>query len=1057
MKKSRCRYRTSIAGFISALLVAASADAATLTVTSALEASGTCPGANCSLRQAIATAASGDTILFNIPTSAAGYNAATQVFFIRLTIGELAISKNLTIDGGASKIVVTRPSGILPFRIFNVTSGTVTIARLTITGGFVEDGTASDLGGGVQNAGNLTLSACTIFDNSARNGGGGVFNGGTIVLSNCTVASNTTGISGGSGVKNVGNATLTSCTIVGNFQSGGANVGMGVANSGTTHVRNTVIAMNATGAGGADDVAGNFISDGYNFIGAADGSTGFGTGSHDQTGTKAGPIDPRLSALRDNGGGTKTMAPLSNSTLVNQGNSGGLTTDQRGDPRPVCQVNVAGGDGSDIGAVERGPDQFAQSGATEIVTNTDEHNEHECRVDDCTLAAAIETGNVIAANGGLGPVTINFAPGLGGVILNTAVPTGLSISAALNIVGPGARVLTISGNNVARVFNITGGTGNIVNISGLTIANANSGSGVTGGGISNSANLNLRDCAVLNNSGGSGGGAANLATMHVTECTFAGNQSTGNGGALRNVGDLVVTNSTFNNNTAVSSGAIASFVSSGPAATLNIINCTISGNTASDTSSGTGGGILNGNLSTATVSNTIVANNTAATGTDVSGPFTSGGHNLIRIGTGSTGFINGNNGDQVGIPAGLDTTLQNNGGPTDTMALLSGSTAINNGGANAPSTDQRGAARVGASDIGAFEFGGIPPAPPTVTTNAATNVGTTSATLNATVNPNGLPTSFQFTSDFTSFAAQDAGSGTASVPFTVNVTGLSPNTQYHFNAVAISNGVTAQGVQQTFTTLPVTTLGNISTRLRVETGDNALIGGFIITGAQPKKVIIRAIGPSLASFFSGTLADPVLELRDSSGGLIRSNDNWRSDQEAEIVATGIPPSSDLESAIVATLPANSSAYTAIVRGANDGTGIAVVEAYDLDRTVDSKLANISTRGFVQTGDNVLIGGLIVQGQDPLRVIVRAIGPSLPLPGALGDPTLELHDVNGALIASNDNWRSDQEAEIIATTIPPTNDLESAIVRPLVAGSYTAIVRGVNGTTGIALVEVYALQ
>ena len=252
-------------------------------------------------------------------------------------------------------------------------------------------------------------------------------------------------------------------------------------------------------------------------------------------------------------------------------------------------------------------------------------------------------------------------------------------------------------------------------------------------------------------------------------------------------------------------------------------------------------------------------------------------------------------------------------------------------------------------------------------------------------------------------------------------------------------------------------LGNISTRLLVETGDNVLIGGFIITGTQPKKIIVRAIGPSLSSLFPGTLANPILELRNASGGLIASNDNWRSDQEAEIIATGIPPSNDLESAIVATLPANSSAYTAIVRGVNNGTGIGVVEAYDLDRTVDSKLANISTRGFVQTGDNVLIGGLIVVGQNPLRVIVRAIGPSLTLPGALGNPTLELRDGNGALIASNDDWRTDQEAEIIATGIPPTNDLESAIVRNLAPGNYTAIVRGVNNTTGIAVVEAYALN
>jgi hypothetical protein len=243
----------------------------------------------------------------------------------------------------------------------------------------------------------------------------------------------------------------------------------------------------------------------------------------------------------------------------------------------------------------------------------------------------------------------------------------------------------------------------------------------------------------------------------------------------------------------------------------------------------------------------------------------------------------------------------------------------------------------------------------------------------------------------------------------------------------------------------------------VETGDNALIGGFIITGTQPKRVIVRAIGPSLP--LAGALADPILELRDSTGSLIRANDNWRTDQQAEIIATGVPPSNDLESAIVAALPANSAAYTAIVRGVNNTTGIGLVEAYDLDRTVDSKLANISTRGLVQTGDNVLIAGTLILGQGSQRVIVRAIGPSLSVTGKLADPTLELRDGNGGLVRSNDNWRSDQEAEIIATGIPPTNNLESAIVATLPANgaAYTAIVRGANGTTGVAVVEVYALN
>jgi prepilin-type processing-associated H-X9-DG protein len=259
-------------------------------------------------------------------------------------------------------------------------------------------------------------------------------------------------------------------------------------------------------------------------------------------------------------------------------------------------------------------------------------------------------------------------------------------------------------------------------------------------------------------------------------------------------------------------------------------------------------------------------------------------------------------------------------------------------------------------------------------------------------------------------------------------------------------------------TAPPTILANISTRLPVQTGDNALIGGFIVTGTQPKKVIIRAIGPSLP--IAGALADPTLELYQG-GTLLESNDNWMdSPNKQAIIDSTIPPSSNLEAAIVRTLPANSTPYTAIVRGVNDGTGIGVVEAYDLDQSVDSKLANISTRGFVQTGDNVLIAGTIILGQAPQKVIVRAIGPSLGLAGALGDPTLQLVDGNGTVLEENDNWvDSPNKQAIIDSTIPPPDNRESAIVRTLSANGarYTAIVRGVGDTTGIGVVEVYALQ
>ncbi len=254
---------------------------------------------------------------------------------------------------------------------------------------------------------------------------------------------------------------------------------------------------------------------------------------------------------------------------------------------------------------------------------------------------------------------------------------------------------------------------------------------------------------------------------------------------------------------------------------------------------------------------------------------------------------------------------------------------------------------------------------------------------------------------------------------------------------------------------PATVLANISTRLQVETGDNVLIGGIIITGSQPKKIIIRAIGPSLP--FTDQLADPILDLHDSTGALLETNDNWMdSPNKQAIIDSTIPPSNPLESAIVRSLAPG--AYTAVVRGVNDGTGIGVVEAYDLDTAANSKLANISTRGLVQGGDNVLIAGTIVVGQTSQKVIIRALGPSLSVPGKLADPTLELHDGNGALLEANDNWvDSPNKQAIIDSTIPPTNDLESAIVRTLTPASYTAIVRSANNTTGIAVVEVYALQ
>lgn len=255
-------------------------------------------------------------------------------------------------------------------------------------------------------------------------------------------------------------------------------------------------------------------------------------------------------------------------------------------------------------------------------------------------------------------------------------------------------------------------------------------------------------------------------------------------------------------------------------------------------------------------------------------------------------------------------------------------------------------------------------------------------------------------------------------------------------------------------------LVNISTRVPVRQGDGAGIAGFIVGGTGPRNVILRAIGPSLqvnGEPVPGRLENPTLELHDSQGALIAQNDNWReSDQVTAIEGSGIPPADDRESAIVRQLDPGS--YTAVISGVDNTEGIALAEVYDLDAGGTSELLNISTRGPVETSDNVLIGGFFLRGNSA-TVLLRAIGPELTAQGVanpLQDPTLELRDINGAIIMANDNWKEAQQAEISATGIAPTNDNESAILQALPGGNYTAIVRGKDNSVGVGLVEAYRL-
>jgi hypothetical protein len=253
---------------------------------------------------------------------------------------------------------------------------------------------------------------------------------------------------------------------------------------------------------------------------------------------------------------------------------------------------------------------------------------------------------------------------------------------------------------------------------------------------------------------------------------------------------------------------------------------------------------------------------------------------------------------------------------------------------------------------------------------------------------------------------------------------------------------------------------NLSTRLHVLIGDQVGIGGFIITGNAPKHVIIRAIGPSLTRFgIPNPLPDPVLELHGPGNFQTITNNNWRDTQENQIKQSGIPPTDDLEAAIDITLPPGN--YTGIIRGNNGGTGIGLIEVYDLDESPTSKLSNISTRGFVGStpGDSIIAGFILGNNQGPDRIVIRGLGPSLAasgVPNTLQNPTLELHDGDGALLYTNNDWQDDPDnaTEVSNAGLAPSNTLEAAIAVNLPPGVYTAILAGLQNTTGNGLVEIY---
>ena len=671
--------------------------------------------------------------------------------------------------------------------------------------------------------------------------------------------------------------------------------------------------------------------------------------------------------------------------------------------------------------------------------------------------------------------TINFAPSVTTVTLTSGE---LVIDKNLIITGPGANRLTVTAMYhdyiYFRIFNISSST-TTVSISEITISNGFAQEGPGGGGILSAGVLTLTGCTISDNStsaifGGplGGGGVMNdHGTMIITGCTISNNsegEGEGGGGVLNENGAMTITGCTISNNSTSQGLTESSFTSVGGgisnhSGSLIITNSTISGNTCSSgnfdplfpaAATAFGGGVDNsGSL---TITNCTISGNSAlASGissgdTAYGGGISNGGDLQI---TSSTIAYNSAIGDDNGVGGGI-----NGFEPTTTDSSI---IALNTATTGGPDyfTNSGTLQSTGYNIIGNN-------ADAVINSQPTDQIGTPTAPIDPLLGPladNGGPTLTH---------ALQPGSpainrGDPAAP---------PQDQRGYSRL----GVPDVGAFE-FDGVAPAILGNISTRAFVQTGDNVMIGGFIVEGAQPKRVIIRAIGPELTQYgVPNPLFNPTLELHDSTGALIASNDNWRvtiiggiitSNQVDDILSSGHAPTDGRESAIIAELPAGN--YTAIVRGVNDSTGVALAEVYDISGNAISTLGNISTRSLVQTGDNVMIGGFIVQGTQAKRVIVRAIGPELSqfgVPTPLSDPTLELHDSTGALIASNDNWMttiiggiitSDQVQDIRDSGHAPTDPRESAIIATLPPGNYTAIVRGVNDTTGVGLVEVYDLD
>lgn len=605
---------------------------------------------------------------------------------------------------------------------------------------------------------------------------------------------------------------------------------------------------------------------------------------------------------------------------------------------------------------------------------------------------------------------ITFADNVRGTIQIYAALPPITIS--VTIVGPGANLLTIDATNVpwpADAMLSVNAPGHAVSISGLTLANGqtNNGAGAGGGAIRNGGNLTLTGCVVtgctaLGQPFGApvyGGAIFNSGSLEMIACTLSGNKAQGGSGPYHVNGG----------------NAYGGALSNRPGATATLRNCTISGNQAIR---GLGGCFYD----------TMFCSPAGVAG---SGAIDNQGNLIVESCTIVSNSTT-NNGGGVVISGG--------GGASFANTIIAQNTALAQPDVVGAATSN-GFNLIGNSDDS------------TGFTATEDLTGTLAAPLNPLVGPlqdNGGPTATR---------ALLPGSPAIDKGNTPTVTTDQRGSRRRDELPNISNATGGDASDIGAFEVRHACLLNISTRARVLVGENALIAGFIITRGQAKRLIVRGIGPSLS--ITGQLEDTTVEVYDDHGDPIPTafNDNWMDATSAPEIAQSLPPANPLESALWGVI--NPTAYSVVLRGHDDSTGIALVEMYDLDASADSGLGNISTRGFVGTGNEVMICGFVVgpaTSSVGTRIVLRALGPSLAefgITNVLGDPMIDVRDANGAQLVLNDDWESDSGAATVsALGLAPGDSRESATIINVLNGAYTAIVQGASNGTGIGLVEAY---